>query len=112
MNMEVRTVLLAFSFLFGMTTTSYAAIDFSNFHSPSQVDTILNDFVTAYPSLARVTTIGTSHEGRPIKVLKISDNVAVNEPAEGDVLFVALHHAREWISVEMALYLAEQILTQ
>ena len=49
---------------------------------------------------------------RPIKVLKISDNVAVDEPAEGDVLIVALHHAREWISVETSLYIAEQILTQ
>ena len=112
MNMEIRTVLLAFSLLFGMTTTSHAAIDFSNFHNPSQVDTILNDLVAAHPGLARLSTIGTSYEGRPIKVLKISDNVAVNEPAEGDVLFVALHHAREWISVEMALYLAEQILTK
>jgi hypothetical protein len=91
---------------------SDAAIDFSNFHTPAQVDAILNDLVAAHPGLAQLSTIGTSHEGRPIKVLKISDNVATNDPDEGDVLFVAMHHAREWISVEMALYLAEQILVQ
>lgn len=112
MNKRIRATLLAFGLTASIAGPSQAAIDFSNFHNPGQVDTILNDFVTAYPSLARVTTIGFSHEGRPIKALKISDNVAVNEPAEGDVLFVALHHAREWISVEMALYLAEQILAQ
>jgi len=92
--------------------TSTAAIDFSNYHSPSQVDTILNNLVATHPGLASLTTIGTSHQGRPIKVLKISDNVATDESNEGDVLFVAMHHAREWISVEMALSLAEQILTQ
>ncbi len=107
-----NNTMLAFSFTLLIAGPSQAAIDFSHFHGPSEVDTILNDFVTAHPSLARVSTIGTSYEGRPIKVLKISDNVAANEPAEGDVLFVALHHAREWISVEMTLYLAEQILTQ
>lgn len=88
------------------------AIDFSNFHSPAQVDSILNQLASDYPGLAQVSTIGSSHEGRPIKVLKISDNVATDETDEGDVLFVAAHHSREWISVEMALYLAEQILVQ
>jgi hypothetical protein len=60
----------------------------------------------------QITNIGTSHEGRPIRALKISDNVATDESDEGDVLFVALHHAREWVATEMGLYLAEQILTQ
>jgi hypothetical protein len=112
MNKRINKTLWSLSFLFLLSVPSYAAIDFSNFHSPSQVDTILNDLVAAHPGLAQLSTIGTSHEGRPIKVLKISDNVSTDESDEGDVLFVALHHAREWISVEMALYLAEQILTQ
>lgn len=72
----------------------------------------MDNLVAAHPSLARVSTLGTSYEGRPIKVLKISDNLSVNEPDEGEVLIVALHHAREWISVETSLFIAEQILTQ
>lgn len=86
-------------------------IDFSNYHTPAQVNQILNDLQAAHPSLCSVSTIGTSHGGLPIRALKISDNVATDDPNEGDVVFIALHHAREWISVEMALYLAEQILT-
>jgi hypothetical protein len=93
-----------------LTASAYADIDFSDYHSPTQVDTALNDLVATYPSLAQIETIGTSHEGLPIKVLKISDNVAANEPAEGDVIFLAAHHAREWISVEQALYLAQYLL--
>lgn len=112
MKKLIPSLLWTFCLTFGLSQPSYAAIDFSNYHSPSQVNTILDDLATAHPGLARVSTIGTSHNGIPIKVLKISDNVATDETDEGDVLFVALHHAREWISVEMALYLAEQILTQ
>lgn len=106
------SLLWTFCLTFGLYGQSHAAIDFSNYHNPSQVNTILNDLATAHPGLARVSTIGTSHNGSPIKVLKISDNVATDESDEGDILFVAMHHAREWISVEIALYLAEQILTQ
>ncbi|MFQ6007079.1 MAG: M14 family zinc carboxypeptidase, partial [Woeseia sp.] len=72
----------------------------------------MSNLEATYSGLCQVITIGTSHEGRPIKALKISDNVAIDEGDEGDVVFIALHHAREWISVEMALYLAEQLLTR
>lgn len=112
MKKLITNTLWIISLTIGISGESHAAIDFSNYHSPSQVNTILSDLATAHPGLARVTTIGTSHNGSPIKALKISDNVATDETDEGDVLFVAAHHAREWISVEMALYLAEQILTQ
>ena len=87
------------------------AIDFSNFHTPAQIDSELLNLEAAHPSIADLITIGTSVEGRPIRALKISDNVATDEPNEGDLVFVALHHAREWISAEMALYLAEYLLT-
>lgn len=112
MKKLITITLLAFALELLLTVPSYADIDFSDYHSPTQVDAILDELVADHPGLAQLSTIGTSHEGRPIRVLKISDNVAIDEPDEGDVLFVAMHHAREWISVEMALYLAEQILTQ
>lgn len=112
MNKFVWGILSAFCLAFGATEHAHAAIDFSNFHNPGEVNDILDDLATAHPGLAQVVTIGTSHDGNAINALKISDNVATDESDEGDVLFVALHHAREWISVEMALYLAEQILTQ
>ncbi len=85
-------------------------IDFSNFHTPAQVEAIMNDLAAAHPTICSVTSVGSSVNGLPIKALKISDNVAVNEADEGDVVFIGLHHAREWISVEVALYLAERLL--
>lgn len=112
MKKRINGVLLTCGLAIVLSGDAYAALDFSDYHTPSQINSILDDLAAAHPGLAQVSTIGTSHEGKPIKVLKISDNVATDEPDEGDVLFVALHHAREWVSVEMALYLAEQILTQ
>jgi carboxypeptidase T len=93
-------------------SAQFTPIDFSHFHTPAQVDAELTNLQLRFPGFALVSTIGTSLEGRPIKAIKISDNVAHDDLDEGDVVFVALHHAREWISTEMALYLAEQILTR
>lgn len=90
---------------------AFGAIDFSAFHTPAQVDSELANLASTHPSIARLQTIGNSVEGRPIRALKISDNVNTDESDEGDVVFVALHHAREWISAEVALYLAEYLVT-
>lgn len=49
-------------------------------------------------------TIGQSVEGRVILALKIGS--ALDAPTRPNVLFVGVHHAREWISAEMALRLA------
>ena len=88
-----------------------ASIDFSNFHTPTQMDNELTNLATTHPSIAQTFTIGNSVEGRPIRGLKISNNVAIDDATKGDVVFIALQHAREWIAAEMALYLAEYLVT-
>ncbi len=52
--------------------------------------------------------IGTSVEGRAIYAVKVSDNVATDE-AETEVMFTANQHAREHLTVEMALYVLGQL---
>ena len=58
----------------------------------------------AHPVIVQVFSIGKSYQGRDIWAAKISDNVATDEN-EPEVLFDALHHAREHLTVEQALYL-------
>lgn len=55
-------------------------------------------------------SLGNSVEGQPIWGLKISDNVGTNEPAEGEVVILALHHAREGIAAETGLFIAEYLV--
>jgi carboxypeptidase T len=79
------------------------------YHSYEELAADLGILQLLYPGLARMFTIGTTLENRKILALKISDNVALDED-EPEVLFLGCHHAREWISVEVPLFLARYLL--
>jgi len=76
----------------------------SRYHSYAEMVAEIKAVAAANPSIVKVFSIGKSHEGRDIWAAKISDNVHLDE-AEPEVLFDALHHAREHFTVEQALYL-------
>ncbi|MBB5868687.1 hypothetical protein F4553_002066 [Allocatelliglobosispora scoriae] len=77
----------------------------AGYHDFAETTAEINKIVADHPTLARKTVIGQSYEGRDIVALKISDNVATDED-EPELLFNAHLHAREHLTVEMALYLA------
>jgi hypothetical protein len=56
---------------------------------------------------ALLDTIGTSWEGRPIIAAKVG--TTADAPERPNVLFMGAHHAREWISAEVALRLLETL---
>ena len=56
------------------------------------------------PGHRQAQSIGKSYQGRDLWVAKVSDNVAVDEN-EPEVMFDALHHAREHLSLEQNLAL-------
>ena len=76
----------------------------SRYHTNQEMVDEIHATEAAYPDLVDVRSIGTSYEGRDIWVAKVSDNVAVDED-EPEVLVDALHHARERLTLEQALYL-------
>jgi hypothetical protein len=57
----------------------------------------------AADTLIHVDSIGASIEGRPILAVKIGD--PGDDPSRPNVLFMATHHAREWVSTEVAMQL-------
>ena len=69
----------------------------------------LTQLSSIYPTLTRLDTLGTSIEGRHIIAIKISDNVDIDED-EPEVCLMGCHHARELMSVEVPLYIAEYLL--
>ncbi len=79
------------------------------FHTHRELYDDLSALAGQYPGLARLVTIGSSLENRPILALKISDNVAADE-GEPAALFLGCHHAREWISVEVPFLLGKYLL--
>lgn len=81
------------------------------YHNYNETRTLLQELESRFPSLAQVTNIGFSIEGRELNVIKISDNVG-NEEQEPNIFIVGCHHAREWISVEVPLLFAQYLLEQ
>jgi len=88
-----------------------ASIDFTEFHTPVQMDNELTNLAATHSSIAQIFTIGNSVEGRPIRGIKITNNVAIDDPAKGDLVFIGTQHAREWMAAEMELFLAEYLVT-
>ena len=80
------------------------------YHSNAEMVAEIKAAQAAYPDLVKVMSIGKSYQGRDIWVAKISDNVATDE-SEPEVMVDALHHARERLSLEQALYLL-RVLTR
>jgi carboxypeptidase T len=80
---------------------SYATLD--------EIDMRIEQMPANKNGYASVFTIGNSVEGRVVKAIRVS---AVKEPDESvpEILFVGLHHAREWISYEVPLSIAEFFL--
>ncbi|HEX5013828.1 MAG TPA: M14 family metallopeptidase [Candidatus Limnocylindrales bacterium] len=92
----------------GGTVSPAAAADFpprdSRYHNYAEMVADLKAVEAARPGIVDALTIGKSYQGRDIWMAKISDNVGTDED-EPEVLFDALHHAREHMTVEQALYL-------
>ncbi|MGW0432492.1 M14 family zinc carboxypeptidase [Micromonospora sp. NPDC003197] len=84
-------------------TNGFPSAD-SNYHDYAEMTAVINQVVSDHPTIARKSSIGSSYEGRDLPVIKISDNVATDED-EPEILFNSQQHAREHLTVEMAIYL-------
>ncbi|MCK4421295.1 immune inhibitor A [candidate division WOR-3 bacterium] len=80
------------------------------YHSYDEVTDILRDYVTFYPLICKLDSIGLSYEGRWVYALKISDQPEIEDSTEPGVLFDGLHHAREWATIETVLFYADTLL--
>ncbi|MDX3386533.1 M14 family metallopeptidase [Streptomyces niveiscabiei] len=80
----------------------------SRYHNYAEMNAEIDQRLAAYPGIMSKRVIGKSYQGRDIYAIKISDNVATDE-AEPEVLFTHHQHAREHLTVEMALYLIREL---
>ena len=81
------------------------------YHDYSEMAAEVQSTAAAYPALVSRFSLGLSHQGREIWAAKVSDNVGVDE-AEPEVLFSANQHAREHLTVEMALYILRELTSK
>jgi len=67
----------------------------------------LHKIAATYPHIAQLHTIGQSIQHRPLLAMRLT-----NEKAGGgkpQVLFLATHHAREWVATEMSMRLIKYL---
>ncbi|MFF9521598.1 M14 family metallopeptidase [Streptomyces achromogenes] len=80
----------------------------SKYHNYAEANAEIDQRLAAYPGIMNKRVIGKSYQGRDIIAIKVSDNVGTDEN-EPEVLFTAHQHAREHLTVEMALYLLREL---
>src|SRR6476619_5057272 len=97
---------LAAATFIALTASPAAAAGFPTkdalYHDYAEMVADIHAVAAAHPDIVHVFSIGKSYQGRDIWAAKISDNVATDED-EPEVLFDALHHAREHLTTEQAL---------
>jgi carboxypeptidase T len=82
------------------------SLDFTDYHDMDAVYAFIDSLEQMNPDIVKQYDLGEAWQGDHVIAVKISDNVAENEQFEKGALFIGCHHAREWISVEVPLYLA------
>lgn len=82
-----------------------------DYHSFEELENSLHEIANDYPNIAKLNSLGLSYENRDIWCLELSDNPGVDEGETG-VYFMGLHHAREWPTMEICLYIAQQLTAQ
>ncbi len=91
----------------GLSPLAVEPLDFppedEAYHNYEEMMAALSQMAAQRPDIVVLTTAGYSVEGRAIPAVKISDQPEIDDPTEPAVLFMALTHAREHLTVEMAL---------
>ena len=84
----------------------------SSYHDYAEMAAEVQSTAAAFPSIVSPRfSLGKSFQGRELYAVKISDNVATDE-SEPEVLFTANQHAREHLTVEMALYILREFTSK
>ena len=79
------------------------------YHTYAEMTTEVAAIAAAHPAIVKRFSIGRSYQGRELWAVKVSDNVTVDE-SEPEVLFDGLLHAREHMTLEMTLYIFNELV--
>ncbi|CAH2089476.1 unnamed protein product [Euphydryas editha] len=80
---------------------------FYEYHSFPAIQEYIDSLAKRHPDLVTLQNLGTSYQGRRMKLVKISSDPLAGNP----IIFVdAGIHAREWVAPAMALYLIHRLV--
>ena len=99
-----RSEQLEFEFLSNSGADDPQPLGFTAYHSFNETVAELNQIASDHPGITKLISIGKSYEGRDIWAMKVSDNPEIGED-EPEVYYNGNHHAREWLTIELCLYI-------
>jgi hypothetical protein len=92
-----------------VTTTAESTEALGDYHDEVESAAAVDRIASDYPDIARkLEYADPTEQGRVVTLLEISDNVGADEP-EPRILFVSQHHAREVMTPEVLIDLADHL---
>jgi murein tripeptide amidase MpaA len=87
------------------------SMEFNHYFSNDELATIIKQWSQAYPNLIQVSEIGNTHEGRPIRLLTLT-NIATGSDQEKPAIWIDANiHATEITGTTSAMYIVSHLLT-
>ena len=81
---------------------------FAAYRTLDEIEARLRELAAQFPGLATLETLGSSLEGRPIRLLRVSG--PGNAAGRGAFVVNGAQHAREWVTPMTVMYTAERLL--
>lgn len=82
------------------------------YHTYEELVVKLDSLSLLFPEILQVQSIGTSTEGNPIWAVKVSDNPALEEETEPEILLIGNLHAREVVTTEIVLHMIDDLTSR
>ncbi len=84
----------------------------SRFHNYDELHAAITEMKTKASDIVEIEVIGKSVEGRDITNIKLTAPSDIKEIAKPAILFTGTHHAREHLSTEIPLMLAQYLVAE
>lgn len=90
------------------TPSHYTYGSMGGYYTYQEMLDILDQMASEYPNIFKarqpISTVNMTHEGRPVYWIKVSDNPNTDEATEPEMLYTAVHHAREPNSLSQMIF--------
>jgi murein tripeptide amidase MpaA len=87
-----------------------SSIEYTRYYRPHEIEAALQAWQQQYPQLCQLSSIGTSHEGRPIWLMTLTNRATGSDDQKPALLLDANIHASEVTGSMGALHLIETLL--
>jgi carboxypeptidase T len=79
------------------------------YHTYDGIRAELKQIALDHPTITKLDTVAVAAQGGKVWCLKISSNPTVDDNSRQGILVMGLHHAREWMTPEICLYIANYL---